>query len=146
MVMVIVIFGIISVYALPKTSFDSSPLTFGGQADLLSADLKRLQWMATTRNSSICVSVTSGSYSAHPYTTSCDTGTAITDPVTNTAFVVTLPATITLTDSAPGTPLYFNGLGAPSRQGTYQLTATSGGLSRTISVTPVTGYITNTAP
>ena len=143
--MVIMIFGIISVYALPKTSFDSSPLTFGGQADLLSADLKRLQWMATTRNSSICVSVTSSSYSAHPYTTSCDTGTAITDPVTNTAFVVDLPSTMSLTDSVPATPLYFNGLGAPSRLGTYQLSG-NGGLSRTITVTPVTGYVTNTAP
>lgn len=138
--MVLMIMAILSVYAVPKT-VGNAELTLHSQAQLLASDLSRLQWMATTSNSSICVAVNSGQYSAHPYNGNCLVGSDLLDPTTRSPYVVSLPASTTLTDLVSPTPLYFNSLGQPSRSGTFRLLITGATSAYDVHVTPVTGWI-----
>lgn len=141
--LVLVIMGILSAYGVPKL-LSSTSMTLSAQADLMASDLRRVQWMATTGNLSLCVAVTSSQYSAHLFTTTCNVGTPITDPLTRSPFVVVLPTRNSLTDTVSSSPLYFNSLGQPSRQGAFRLASLDTSSTVTVNVTPVTGFVSNT--
>jgi len=141
--LVLVIMGILSAYGVPKL-LKSTSLTLNTQADLMASDLRRVQWMATTGNLSLCVVVTSSQYSAHLFTTTCNASTPITDPITRSPFVVVLPTQNSLTDTVSSSPLYFNSLGQPSRQGAFRLASLDTSSTVTVNVTPITGFVSNT--
>lgn len=138
--LVLSIVAMLSVYGLPKL-LSSAPFTLSAQGDVMAADLRRVQWMATTDNISLCVHTTATQYSAHPYTSSCNLGVSVTDPTTGSPFVVTLPSRTSLTDTVSATPLYFNSLGQPSRSGAFQLASTDAPTTVVVQVTPVTGFV-----
>jgi prepilin-type N-terminal cleavage/methylation domain-containing protein len=144
--LVLVIIGILSTFGMPKL-LDSTSITLSAQADRMASDLRRVQWMATTGNLSLCVAVTSNQYSVHLFTTSCHLGSPISDPVTRTPFTVVLPTLSSLTDTVSPSPLYFNSLGQPSRQGAFRLASSDTSFTVMVNVTPVTGFVSNiTAP
>jgi type II secretory pathway pseudopilin PulG len=137
---VLMVLGLLSAYGLPKI-LNTAPLGLRGQADLMAADLRRVQWMATTGNASLCMALAPGQYSVHTHTSACNLGAPITDPSTRSPFVVSLPARTTVTDTVSSVPLFFNSLGQPSRAAAYRWASMDTGTAVTVQVKPVTGWV-----
>lgn len=139
--LVVVILGLLSVVALPK-GVHSATLSLHSQAEMLAAQLRCVQWQATSGNLSLCVVTTATQFSVHPYTSPCQPGVPAIDPLTLSAWVVSLPNTLTLTDTASALPLSFNSWGQPSRAGAWRLAAASGSASVVVQLAALTGFIT----
>lgn len=138
--LVLMVLGLLSAYGLPKM-LNTAPLGLHGQADLLAADLQRVQWMATTGNASLCVALAPGRYSVHTHASSCNVGTPITDPITRSPFVVSLPGRTSVTDTVSSVPLVFNSWGQPSRAGAFVWASLDTGSTVSVQVKPVTGWV-----
>jgi type II secretory pathway pseudopilin PulG len=138
--LVLMVLGLLSAYGVPKM-LNTAPLGLNGQADLMAADLRRVQWMATTGNASLCVALAPGQYSVHTYVSSCNVGTPLTDPSTRSPFVVSLPGRTTLTDTVSSAPLVFNSWGQPSRAGAFVWASLDTASTVTVQVKPVTGWV-----
>jgi len=140
-VLVILILGIVSVYAAPK-AFNSSQMTLDAQARTLASDLQRAQWLATTTGYSVYFCTFGNAYLVqivNPVGTACPASlpaqTSSSQPV-----VVTLDKQATL--SATPTALLFGSLGQPSTTGSFQLnSAPSGNGTITVRTAAVTGLV-----
>ena len=143
LVIVIVVLGIVSVYAAMK-SVSAAEATLPSQAQKMASDIRHTQTLAYTWGKRLRISITSGvngSYSVSCVTAGaspCDTSPVI-DPATGNGFSVALQKNVVLD---PSPTLDFNSLGQPSAAVSY--TATSGGSTKTIWVAALTGYVTVT--
>ena len=139
-VVVIVILGIISVYATPK-SVSTAEITLPSQAQKLASDIRHTQVLATSWGKSLRLSITTGSNGT--YSVSCVTsGSSPCDisPVVNPSggsFSVSLQKNVVLGGTST---VDFNSLGQPSAAATYTLT--TGSSTITVSVAALTGFVT----
>lgn len=141
--MVVVILGLLSVVALPKL-VQSTTLSLHAHGELLAAELRRVQWQATSGKLTLCVVTTATQLSVHPYASQCQLGEPVTDPLTLSAWVVSLPSALTLTDTASALPLWFNSWGQPNRAGAWRLAAASSPASVVLELAALTGFISAT--
>ena len=139
-VVVIVILGIISVYATPK-SVSTAEITLPSQAQKLASDIRHTQVLATSWGKSLRLSIITGSNGT--YSVSCVTsGSSPCDisPVVNPSggsFSVSLQKNVVLGGTST---VDFNSLGQPSAAATYTLT--TGSSTITVSVAALTGFVT----
>jgi MSHA pilin protein MshC len=142
MVIVILLLGILSIYASPKV-FNASQMTLDAQARTLASDLQRAQLLATTTGQAFYFCPLSTGYVVQSNATcpaSLPAQASTTQPV-----VVALDKQATLS-ATPGT-LAFNSLGQPSTAGSFQLlSAPSGSGSITVTASAVTGLVSMASP
>jgi MSHA pilin protein MshC len=141
LVIVLVILGIVSVYAVMKNG-DPSTYTLRSQAETLASDLRHVQALATTWGRSLRVTLAPGSGGS--YSVSCVTaGTSpcnvspVLDPATNLPFTVSVTPVVALTGTGS---VDIDSLGMPSGAAAYTLTAPNGTI--TVSLTAITGMVT----
>lgn len=143
LVVVVVILGIISIYATPKP-VSTAELTLPSQAQKLASDILHAQLLAISWGKSLRLSIipgTNGSYSVSCVTTvTSGSSPCNVSPVINTSgssFSVNLQKSVVL----GGTNIVdFNSLGQPSAAASYTLT--SGTSTITVSVAQLTGFVT----
>lgn len=131
LVVVVVVLGILSVYAFMNTS-SSADLSLPSQAQTMAADVRYIQMLAHTSGKPMRLTVTSGvngSYSANCVSGSCAQ-----------AFNASLKQGVVLGGT---TKLDFNTLGQPSSAASYTLTSPDGSV-KTLTVAPLTGLVTVT--
>lgn len=146
LVTVIAITGVLAVSVSVKWQ-SSAAYTLGAQADRLASRLRHVQTLASSWQQALRVTP-----NASGYTVTCITGTGnapcvspgdtVRDPATGTLLTVTLDDGATLSAST----LDFDAWGRPSSGGTLVSTTRNfalagGGKTFTVSVTPVTGYV-----
>jgi MSHA pilin protein MshC len=152
LVIVIVVLGIISVYAVVK-SVSPAEITLPSQAQTLASDIRHAQTLAYTWGKRMRLSISAGT----TYSVSCVTGASGSPCNTSNDFSVTLKkdvvlaGSVTRQDGAPLTcpasasALEFNSLGQPvdclgnSAFASYTLTS---GSSKTVFVAALTGLVT----
>ena len=141
LVIVIVVLGIVSVYAAMK-SVSPAEATLPSQAQKLASDIRHIQTLAYTWGKRLRISITTGANGS--YSVSCVTSGAspcntspVIDPATGNSFSVALQKNVVLGGSAT---LDFTSLGQPVAAASY--TTVSGGSTKTISVAALTGYVT----
>jgi len=145
LVIVIVVVGVLSAYAMMKNS-SSSVFSLLSQAQTLAGDIKHVQSMATVWGKSLTITATDGVNGT--YSVSCTNGGAapcnstnpVINPATGTAFTISLEKGVALTAS-PGT-LVINSLGKPASLAQYVLSSNS--VSVTVTMAPLTGHVTVT--
>ena len=139
-VVVIVILGIISVYATPK-SVSTAEITLPSQAQKLASDIRHAQVLATSWGKSLRLSIIAGKNGT--YSVSCVTSGSSpcnVSPVVNPSggsFSVSLQKNVVLGGTST---VDFNSLGQPSAAATYTLT--TGSSTITVSVAALTGFVT----
>lgn len=144
LVIVIVVVGVLSAYAMMRNS-SSSVYSLLSQAQTLASDIKHVQSMATVWGKSLSISVvegTNGTYSVSCTTVGaapCDANPVI-NPATGTAFTIRLEKGVQL--SGPAT-LVINSLGQPASSAHYSL-GTIEGPSISVDVAALTGHVTVT--
>ena len=140
-VAVVLLLAILAAVVAP-TAFNASALSLGPQARGLAADLQKAQWLGMTSGQAVylCVPVNQGylvQVGAYAPGQACPSvlpsATSPSQPV-----VTALESGLTL--AANPTALQFKGLGEPHTAASYQL-QTSGGASRTLSVSAITAHI-----
>ena len=132
LIIVIVVLGIISAYAVMK-SVSPGEVTLPSQAETMASNIRHAQTLAYTsgkRMSLTIIAGTNGSYSVACVTTPCSTD-----------FSVTLEKNVVLASTAA---LVINSLGQPSAAASYDLCFPScvSGSKKTISVAALTGLVT----
>ena len=149
LVIVIVVVGILSAYAVVRSS-SPAEVTLPSQAQTLASDIRHAQALAYTSGKPVRFTLTGGScitsycYGACASASPGSCGTSCAD------FQVSLQKGVTLTVSpSTSTPLYFNSLGQPLApttctplSGTTTYTLTSAPSTKTVSVAPLTGFVT----
>jgi MSHA pilin protein MshC len=158
LVMVIVLIGIIAMYAAPRLSNISSTKA-GSFREKLRADLRYAQNLAMTRNVRSRIGFSATSYSIRTSTTStCSAFTLTTDPATSQPFTVdltlapytgagitmTLPAMTCLEYNSIGQPYDCTGLGnvcAVASSGMIITVNSSSGVAGSITVSSQTGAV-----
>jgi MSHA pilin protein MshC len=138
LVIVLVILGTLAAFAIPR--FSPSDNTVAAQADRLARDLRHVQTLALNQGRTLEFDV----QSATTYRVTFG-GSPVTDPATQQAYSVTLDNDVTLA----GNDTAFDSLGRPVAAGSLLATArvfTLSGSSRSATVTlaPVTGFVTVT--
>lgn len=128
LVIVIVVLGILSVYAVIK-SVSLAEVTLPSQAQKLASDIRHAQTLAYTLGKRMRLTITAGTNGTY--------GVTCVTPPCNTDFSVTLQKDVVLA----GTPttLDFTSLGQPSASASYTLTS---GSTVTVSVAALTGLVT----
>ena len=134
LVVVLVLLGILAAYVAPK--FDSGESTTLSQAELLAQNIRHAQAIAVAQHKTLTVDVAGGSYSVK------EGAAIINDPRSGSAFSVSLEEGVT---SSTGS-VDFDYMGRPLSGGSFISSATSftlasGAASSTVSVTPVTGFV-----
>ncbi|MBL4623333.1 MAG: type II secretion system protein [Immundisolibacteraceae bacterium] len=135
MVMVMVIIGIMAAYAAPRWLGDEQLLD--PQQRLLARDLRHAQSMAMTQGRSVNFEIISAGYQITDASL-----TVIIDPARGEAFQVNLEPGL----SIAGSNFSFDSLGRPT-DGSSLLSApqvqtvSSGGSSATVTVAPVSGFV-----
>jgi prepilin-type N-terminal cleavage/methylation domain-containing protein len=143
LVMVMAVVGVIAAYAVVN-NLASGAYTLRSQAESLASNLRHAQAMATTRGRSLRVSLTAGTNGSYSVscvtagTTPCDSSPVL-DPATGTSFAITVQKGVSI--AGPAT-LDIDNFGKPSAAATYTLTY--GGSTFTVTVAPLTGYISIT--
>jgi len=146
LVVIIVVLGIMSVYATMK-SVSPAVFTLPSQAEKLASDIRHMQTLATTWGRSLRLSATAGANGV--YSVKCVVSGAspcntypnpVIDPATGTSFSVAVQKDVVL--AGPIT-LDFNSLGQPSAAASYCLT--SGGSTENVGVAALTGLVAVTA-
>ena len=145
LVIVLVVVGVLSAYAMMKNS-SSSVFSLLSQAQTLAGDIKHVQAMATVWGKSLTITATGGANGT--YSVSCTTSVAapcntnpIINPATGTAFAIGLEKGVALSAN-PGT-LVIDSQGKPASVAQYVLSAPDG-TSVTVVVAPLTGHVTVT--
>lgn len=141
LVMVIVVLGIISVYAVTRSA-PPAEVTLPSQAQKMASDIRHAQTLATTWGRRLRITITEGANGT--YNVSCVTAGAapcnanpVIDPATGNGFNVALQQNVQLAGTAT---LDFNSLGQPTAAANYTLT--SGTAVVTVTVAALTGYVT----
>ena len=151
LVVVLVIAGVLAAVAASRWNAPGETAPY--QGELLARSLRHMQMLAMTWDSTLLLTPASGGYSvscASTGTPACASGpgTPVTDPASSAPFRVVLSYGVTLT----GPALYLDSLGRPvSSAGTLLSTATvytlSGGTQTwSVSVAPITGFVTVATP
>lgn len=146
LLIVLIVLGIVSVAVMPRTP--SLGVEAGPEVEQLAADLRYTQMRAMNDGVRYCMSFVGNTYTLSTVVSGC------TAPLVSAGG---LQSPVTLRDaqlSATGLPanvLVFDGMGTPYGSAASSaspltapvvLTVTVAGVSRTVSVTPVTGLIT----
>lgn len=126
LVIVIVLIGIMSVYAITN---DTSPseLSLPSQAEKMASDIRYAQTLSHSTGQRICLTIVSGTNGT--YTAANCVGNTI-------LFSFSLAKNVTL--NGP-TSIFFDTLGQPSAAASYTLT--SGRSTKTVSITTLTGFV-----
>lgn len=152
LVTVIVLVGILSAYVVIKKA-SQADVTLPSQAQLLAADLRHAQALASTWGKTLMVTMSSTGYNVSCKTTvvagpgPCNVSPVI-DPATNQGFNGTIQKGVSLSVSPTATVLYFDGLGRPvdsagvllASDVVYTLTAPSTA-NQTVTVGATTGRV-----
>lgn len=139
LVVVLVIIGMLAAYVVPR--LDMGGTSAAAEAEGLSRDLRHVQEMAMTEGLTLALQP-----SGTGYTVVSSSGTTVTDPATHQPFQVALKNGVTLS----GATVRFDSMGRPvTAAGTLVGSATSlalsgGGHSDTVTVSPVTGFVSVT--
>jgi MSHA pilin protein MshC len=144
LVMVLVLTGILASYAVVRFPAQNE-LVLHSQTALLLTHLRHTQALAVHWAQPLRFTLSSGGYTVvciNSSTTSPCNNNPVLDPVTGLAFIVSVEAGISLSGA---TSIEFDSLGRPVSGGSListssQITLTSGGVSRVVSISPVTGY------
>jgi prepilin-type N-terminal cleavage/methylation domain-containing protein len=139
---VIVIVGIVAVIAFDK---NGSPATYTllSQGELLAANLRHTQTLATTWSRSLSVGLTSGTNGT--YSVSCMNSSTsspcnsspVVDPATGSSFSVSLQNNVSISGPAA---LTVDSFGKPSGAATYTLMSSDSTVTVTVAAT--TGFVT----
>jgi prepilin-type N-terminal cleavage/methylation domain-containing protein len=135
LVVVMVMLGILAAYVAPRLNISES--NTGSQAELLAQNIRHAQAIAVAQHKTLTVEVASGSYSVK------EGASIINDPRSGAAFSVTLEDSV----SASTGSVDLDYLGRPLTSGAFitsdtTFTLSGGSVSSTVSVTPVTGFVT----
>ena len=140
MVLVMLLVGITAAAVMARWP-SVADSTLGAQADLFAQNLRHLQAIATHQGKTLTMDSISSGYSAK------ESAVVIDDPATNQAFTVVLEKGVTLSVAS----IDFDEMGRPETAGagTFISTAqdfvlTGSSNSITVSVTPITGFISIT--
>ncbi len=144
-VVVLVILGITSAMAIPRTmSGGGASINAGYEAQRLASDLRHAQTLA--RSGGKCTRLSVASASSYSVTSAAGSAqctatpwTNVTSPAKNGLFSITLKNGVSV--SAPAA-VTFNPAGAPLAA--VQLSVTGGGKTYTVSVAALTGYVSIT--
>lgn len=147
MIMVIVIIAVLSVVAASRWSATDNTLPY--QADLLARNVRHMQILAMSWGKSLRLTSSGSTYSVACVTAAaapCNVSPVV-DPVTGAPFSVTLDNSATLTAAT----IDIDSLGRPVSAGTPVATSQSitlsGGLQTwTVTVAPITGFVTVSSP
>ncbi|MES2584927.1 MAG: type II secretion system protein [Pseudomonadota bacterium] len=148
LIMVIVMLGILAVYAAPRM-FSSNDVYERGFHDQTMAYLRYAQKTAIAQRRTVCVNFASSSslslsIALNPATSDCTTAGALTGPE-GTATLSAKPGSPVAYSTTPALVNFnFNGLGQPiTSTGTPQATQTIRvvGVNRTITIESATGYV-----
>ncbi len=145
LVIVIVVVGVISAYAMMRNS-SSSVFSLLSQAQTMASDIKHVQAMATVWGKSLTISMSEGANGTYSVSCTfggaapCNTTDPVINPATGTVFTISLQKGVAL--SGPGT-LVINSLGQPTAAAQYVLSTTDGA-SMTVDVAALTGHVTLT--
>jgi MSHA pilin protein MshC len=135
LVLVIMIAGVLAAVAVPRMVDRSAFQTRGGASEVRTA-LRYAQRLAMAKNREVCVTTTASdltlTFNPLPGIVCSQ---AVIRPSDGGAYVVTLPAGITLT---PGVSFRFDGQGRPSPNAAVNLTV---GGTIPVTVTRETGYV-----
>jgi len=130
LILVMIIIGILAATVLPKIDFGttSSTASAGGAANMIASDIRYAQEFAMANRVSKSIIFTNGSstYTFNPVSTGMDPSGQLQ------SIGATIGTTVTFT---------FNSLGEPTAGGGNTVTVSSGGQSRTITVTQYTGKV-----
>ena len=140
MVMVLVLIGILSIYAVPNIlSMPTS--TLDSQAKSFASDLRRTQLLASVRGTSLCVLLRDNSH--YSVVSQCaQPSSEIIDPATGLAFRGQFQNGVVFKNYPNLPALEFNSLGQPNRAASYVIAPQSGSTaSVNVNVTALTGYV-----
>ena len=146
LVIVLVVVGVLSAYAMMKNS-SSSVFSLLSQAQTLASDIKHVQSMATVWGKSLTISSAGGANGTYSVSCTngggapCNSSNPVINPSTGTPFTVSLEKGVILSPS-PAT-LVINSLGKPAASAQYVLSTTDG-TTVTVVVAPITGHVTVT--
>ena len=130
LILVMIIIGILAATVLPKIDFGttSSRASVDGAANMIASDIRYTQEYAMANRVSKSIIFTNGSsiYTFNPVSTGMDPSGQLQ------SIAATIGTTVTFT---------FNSLGEPTAGGGNTVTVSSGGQSRTITVTQYTGKV-----
>jgi prepilin-type N-terminal cleavage/methylation domain-containing protein len=139
LIIIIVLLGVVTSYALSKAMPQASQATLGYQASMLADDLRQTQMLAMSWGKPLRFTPSSGSYAVTCVAVSVapctSTSTAVYDIGHAGSFSVTLANGVTLS----GSSVDFDIVGKPSAARTFTLTG--GGQTRTVTVAAGTGYV-----
>lgn len=138
LVMVMVIIGILAAMAAPRMSLTDSSVH--AQAAQIARDIRHVQMLAMTQGGTLTFTSLSSSYNC-----TNSSSAIITDPATQQPLNFTLSNDVTLTAAS----VSFDSLGRPVSAGSLlsaavNITVSGIGQSATVSVSPVTGFVTVT--
>lgn len=136
LVMVIVIVGVLAALAAPRLSLTDTSVH--AQAAQIARDIRHVQMLAMARGQTLTFQSLGGSYRCTD-----STPTVITDPATQQPFNLVLENGV----SATAGSISFDSLGRPVNGGALlaavvSFTVSGSAQSATISVSPVTGFVT----
>ena len=138
LVMILVVLGIVSAYAVMR-GFSATDVTLPSQAQKMSTDLRHAQALASTWGKSLCfVTGVNNYYVSLKGVTACE-NTAVTDPASGGPFSWTLQKDVTFT-VGQNSSFSFNSLGQPSGSASFRLS--SGSSTSDVTVEAITGKVT----
>lgn len=145
LVMVIVIVGILAVFAAPRF-FDRTVFESKGFADQAQASLRYAQKAAIAQHRNVCVAFTANSItltidSDTPPDGTCNPAPAgnLQSPAGEASYVITAPSGVAFGTSPPPTNFSFDALGRPNPNALQTLTIA--GATNPIVVEAETGYV-----
>lgn len=138
LVMVLVIAGLLAAIAVPRLSLTDAGVH--AQAAQLARDIRHVQMLAMSQGRTLTFESLGGSYRC---VDTAPTPAVITDPATQQPFSLTLDHGVTATAGSAS----FDSLGRPVNGGALLggavgFTVSGGGQSATLSISPVTGFVT----
>ena len=136
LVVVIAVLGIMSTVAI-MNSGSPAELSLPSQAEKMANDVRYIQTLAHTSGKRMRFSITTGANGSYS-SASCD---SVSGPCTSPVTVGKLEKGIVLGGTAT---VDFDTLGQPSAAASYTLTID--GSKKTVSVAPLTGFVTVTTP
>lgn len=143
LIIVIVVVGVLSAYAMMKNS-SSSVFSLLSQAQTLAGDIKHVQTMATVWGKNLTISATDGANGTYSVCLTPQIPAPCTNPVINpatgTAFTISLQKGVVLTATNP--TLAINSLGQPASSARYTLSSET--VSVKVDVAELTGHVTVT--
>jgi len=152
---IVLVIGVIFAYIVTVRSFAPKEAIALQQAERLRADLRRMQMLAMNWNQTLRITVTAAAGPTPArYAVSCAPGgttppcngvATITDPATGQAFQVDLAEGLDLT--GPAFNFDIDPLGRPRNGGAFagdtNFDITGGGVTRRVTVTQLTGFVTS---